>query len=1425
MNRTTRMTARTAVLYAMLFGLTACGADSCSCDGFVAQDFPVSKVTTTIPNTGTVRVTTHGIAFLENNLPAIVGGLLPGGLSFCVPPTSQSGLDVCADGSTCASGEAGCDITLSIDDADIVPTPPSTLDIEITIGGLDETLPVEIIGADCTLELFSAADRNQPAQIIGQLPINFDVDSASPFNDVRINVGEADVNIDDVDFDIDGEGILDIPLCEAVDGLAAIGFIRDLALGLLTDEFAPLIQEQVDSQLCAPCDAGCPAGTTCDGNNICRYGDGTCAQSPLGISGQLQLGTVLEGYTETQDATVDLTLRVADTATVDNGLTLGLRSGYDPVETALCVPVDPTVRDFQPTPLSPTVSGNATPFGQPFHFGLGYHKKAIEHMLWSVWGSGGTCLNIGTDSIDLLTTGALGALLPSVRQLAYSKSSAAYIKIVPQQPPEVILGTNAVTPNGSSYTVDDPLMTIDWKDFDVHIYAFGQDRFTRVVTIRLDLLLPIALVSDGMGSIIPIIGDIETAFTNERIINGELVAEDPARILDLLPTLIGFALPSLAGSISEPVELPEFFGFRLDIAEQNITSVDNATSIAIFADLVISGTPVIPGTETTIGETSVDLSNRTSTGLIKPTVFVDLIPVSALLGEYSPNVEYSYRVNGGTWSLFERTARLAIDDPMFLLPGEHRIDVRARHVGMPATVDMTPASTTVMIDWEAPHVNIERTDNIVTIETEDLDRELEMRTKIVDGKGTSTWSGWTAVSDLDLTTMDVPDRFRMQVEVRDRAGNVGSDEQTVTWRMALEREKLPTTSTDEPAASAPKSGCSSTGSRGAADLGWLLLVAGVLAFRRRRRPRVRWEALGLAAILCFGACKCGDDGSQTELCEPACAAGQDCIAGVCINAPQCSVDEDCNDGETCVSGECVNQPTCEELCDCADGELAVCEDDTCGCIPYCDKGCEDAEYCCYESNSCEALPDPCADVMCEIGFGPVQTSDPTGDNATCEVDAGACECQELPPLPLGWHGHYAAIDRNGGVTGVAVYNSTYEDLMVGSIDANLNVTWDFVDGVPTTGDVEGSLNGPRGGIADKGEDVGRFAALAIDDAGTYHVFYRDHDRGVLKYATGTPGGTWDIEDADTEGDVGYWGSALHQDGRIHLVYTAKSAPGTGGFVTELRHLAMDVGAGLADPTTTRVVVASGPSNHPCGTDCEARDDVCFASLGQCMEPSNDCTEACADGTACNAGTCAITFEEPPVGTLQAIGTHAQLTATASGGLFVSYWDYVQGGAAYTSFDGTAWAAPSFVGAGTGPWVSGMQDASGNVHLAYMQTIDDTPQLIYQDVTNATTETIQDGIRDTVDWWLVNTIGEDVDLRVAADGTVTVIYQDATAHTLKMATRNNGTWSVTDVAAPGSYTGAHGFYSAMLKLPDAQFSVELTINNQLDPTEASPTFHE
>ena len=60
--------------------------------------------------------------------------------------------------------------------------------------------------------------------------------------------------------------------------------------------------------------------------------------------------------------------------------------------------------------------------------------------------------------------------------------------------------------------------------------------------------------------------------------------------------------------------------------------------------------------------------------------------------------------------------------------------------------------------------------------------------------------------------------------------------------------------------------------------------------------------------------------------------------------------------------------------------------------------------------------------------------------------------------------------------------------------------WDFVDGVPDEApDISNSHN--RGGISDKGDDVGRYTSIATSSTNEPIIAYYDKTHGALKFAS------------------------------------------------------------------------------------------------------------------------------------------------------------------------------------------------------------------------------------------------------------------------------------------------------------------------------------
>jgi MYXO-CTERM domain-containing protein len=1416
--------------------LAACSGDACSscdCEGFVVQDFPEEHYDKSIQQSGQIRVTGAGLDFVEQNLPAIVAGALPTGLNFCVPESSGGGFDVCYNGEMC-QGAPGCELELTIDGANIEPVPGDSLNVSVTIGSLDETLSITTgFTGDCTITLHKDGDQSQPGTITATVPVTFSVEESSPTRDVRIRVGEIDANLDDVGFDIDGRVFSG---CNLIDAVAGIGFVENIIKDQLRGQLDTVIEDfGIEEQLCRACTDvnGCPTNATCDNANatmmdpgICRFSNNECVPRTLGVEGQLQLGSVLGDVTQHPESAVDLMVKVADTAQVDTGVTLGLRSAYQPDAFRRCVPVDPTTRpSFDTVPLSPSVTGETHPVtGQPFHIGIGYHERAIEQVLWSLWSSGVFCLEIDSSFSELLSTGALGAFLPSLNDLA-DGASAVRIMIVPQEAPEVALGANTVTPDGMSYTIQEGLLTLDWKDLDIHIYAFVQDRWTRATTLRADLVLPIAIVPDGNGSIVPVIGDFENAISNIRPVAPELLAEDPQRLIDLVPTLLGFALPSLTGDLISPIEIPEFVGLRIDIDQEDVTSVDNNTMIAIFANFEVVMMPFSDRVNLLVGNHTVDYSRWTPSGLVKPMIELDVMPLLPPVSfDNDLPVEYQYRVDGGLWSLFEVPQdKLEIEHPLLLLEGEHTIEVRARYRGIPESTTTSPVQTTVRIDYTAPTVELDRNGDTIAAEANDFvdhAADLHYRFRIVGDGASGDWTAWSHDSEIDLASTDVRGTYRVEVEVRDLAGHVGSTEATFVREAAIpgtDRDNFSTL----PADGTTMGGCSTGGNSSPGGLLVLLLLGGFF-FAWRRRPR--GFVIAFATAMALSGCDCGDDNTASDTCPEECEAGFTCVDGECVASP-CETDEECPSGFFCSEDGTCAAETCEMTCDatCDAGQFGVCsESGECSCENYCADGCDGGSFCCFDSNSCQALPDPCAEEVCEPGFEPVAQDPGSGDSQTCEVTVGTCACEPLPPLDIGWHGHYASIAVGGGIAATAVYNSTYEDLMVGIVDESLEPTWFWVDGVPTDAPVIADPSGPRGGIRARGPEMGKYTSTVVDDAGTIHVFYQDGEELDLKYARGDSSGAFEFAILDSEGATGYWTSAQLLGGNLHVVYTTQVSGSAGAWGSELRYISFAPDAALDSLAPTPEVLDSTGSNNPCGFQCGS-SEFCFPSEGACLDKTRDCEPDCGDGQECLNGACLDVIVQSPPAYAEATGQFNELTLNTEGGLLLTYYNGIENTVYTAESDGTTWGMPSAIApAPAGPYVSGTVDAMGVRHFAYMDP--SQPALVYTSGGN-TPEVIQDGTRDRAEGWVVTDIGEDVSLRANADGSITALYHDATTHALRQATRDmSGMWTVTEVAGYAQpYTGAHGFYTQILPVTGTSLAVEFVIDQQQDPTAAYPVF--
>lgn len=1348
------MVAAVVVLTALLAG---CDGDEFEEYGFYQEPFPEEQADETMASAGEVRVTSHGLGFMEdelvNMLEAVVG---EDGLSFCIPPTYTDDADVCHEDTTCDDGSTGCQVDLEMRDVSIDPNSPDEVIVDFVIDGLykDEDLPLTVNASstDCWLDLYSDDDSDEAAEIPVVATVRLSIEDQSAFRDVRIDLDPDDitVDLDDVDYNLHNR---DAWICGGYDWVVSWFFD-----GTLRDTIADEIDEMVDEisrdELCRQCGAGepdCPDNASCqdvEGTDVCLYDDDQCVPRALGISGVMELDEVLGEFLPGGAEDIRGTGRAADSVEIDSGVSLGLRTGAEPVVDTECAPVD---RDERPTfdepPTAEATGQDVDPDDVPYMFGLSIHERTIEHALWSVWASGGLCPQVGYETVELLTTDTIGALVDGIDELA-TRTGPVQIRITPQNPPDFELGDNVVNDGD----IDEPLVLLQWDDLDVHMYGFIQERFARMFTLRIDMELPVAITPDGDDAVLPVFGEFEEAFDNMRVLDDDLVDADEETFEELVPMLLGFAVPELMDELDDPIELPSFFGYRVVFEEGDLRALEDGTFIGLFADLEFAGVDdqlVAGAPEAVIHDHHLEIDDPD--GAI-PQVGLEL-EVGAEIGggvQAAGDYEYLYRFGNGAWRPAGSGDQLRIDDPRLSAQGVHQLQLRAKDAAQPGGLWQRGATTrSIVVDYEAPSLEVWRSDDRVVVDADDaVDdvEDLEMRHRMVVDDRDGDWSDWGEVRDLELDEYDEADGLVVEVEIRDRAGWVADTEIEIR-RSDLDSTDHPPIADDQPEGL----GCSVTSGGGGGLIGLMVVVLVVAAVRRRRRL-----ATIVAAAVVVASLGCSDTPSTTsEDCDDACEAGQACIDEECVDVA-CDDVTDCQD----------------EHIICEEGEV-VCDGGQCQCIDPCGNDCESDEFCCWSDNSCQQLPDPCAGETCEEGYEIEVAESPDYDTESCEVGDGRCECVPLDPIPIEHHGAYPSVDEGGEVTALAVHNISYGDLMVGTVDAGSVDQWHFVDGVPDEGLIDGDPEGPRGGMLTSGDTVGTHTATAVDDQGRIHVMYRNQDDRSLRYARGEAKGDKPVFEKTTieEGDdldTGYYTEVELVEGVLEVFYTARI-----GDDSEVRHRSIDADAPLEEAAET--------------------------------EP-----EVLHDGSAPRAD-----LENYPA----VAGLFLETTQTDDG-IFVALFDNTRqqigwiAGGDDGDFDDVEFAGIDEAG----PYASVKPDDDGDIHLAYMDG--DDLGLMYH-VEGDEPEEVVDGIRETDRGYSQSPVGHDVSLDVSDQEPQLVYHDASVQELRRASRSDDGWAVQTVAGEAGDNSVGRGMYVESFGSGGGHFLIDLSVDTTAGASVAEP----
>ena len=905
-----------------IFGVltvAACsGSTSCSSCGMtpLPAGFPKAD---RIENAASARITDSGFTFIQNNIGGLASNLLSGQggtqgglMTFSVPESTTSGtgydITICPGGPDAAAmkcvaeidiGHAAMTITSGAPHEILAfgPVPLRLKNLPITGTALG-FIPIDVSAVasgggnnDCDPNTMSFKNVDVNADI--SIEVERDTAHTSLLGYSKIKIVKVDISSAQI---TDGlhfcGGGLDDWLLNALKGV-----LGSTLLGGFTDT----INQTIADQLCLKTDPvnGCPNGSA-DSNGTCMYPDGACASMMLGLDGHMNLGAALSSISPGTTGGLDILFAVGgssprtddpsqgwgDLNPIQQGATLGLFGGANPMPTSTCVKAVPLEL---PTgiPIPNELMGNALPgwVGDGPHVGFALSERFLNHAMKSAYNSGVLCLGVSTEQVAQLSTGLFSLLVPSIKFLTYQKSPTQIaIAIRPQQPPTITVG------NGTDM-VTDPLLRVKLDKAMIDFYAWSTDRFIRIFTAQFDLDVPVGIEVTATGQLQP---KLDKIYVNNAVVtNSGLLKEKPEAIAGALADVITGMAGQFLGGLS-PIDVSSALsslGLTLNLQQNGLRklSKNQDNFLGVFASFGVA----VPTTSLEI-DTFVDGWNKSTPadGFRLTTMSVENQPkvhfrVSSPSGYGSNEVEYAWKIDRGYWHPWTTSRDLVVDDPFLRMQGLHDIAIKARLVGQPATEDKTPAVTRVIVDVDAPQVRLGGSDGATTIEATDIvspSDKLMVRWSFDQSAPTA----WAPLLDVQSVAW-ADDAKSLLVDVRDEEGNVSSVSQSVI-------RGRPDASLAGQAAgcgcSVPGTTTSGTGLAGVASI--LGALGMVLRMRSRRRPFVA-RASGVvasASLLAIGGsfagCNCGDSSNTTEPVPEADAAEPNLQCGEADNDP-CAV--------------------------------------------------------------------------------------------------------------------------------------------------------------------------------------------------------------------------------------------------------------------------------------------------------------------------------------------------------------------------------------------------------------------------------------------------------------------------------------------------------------------------------------------------------
>ena len=374
----------------------------------------------------------------------------------------------------------------------------------------------------------------------------------------------------------------------------AIGLIKGTLISALGGTIQTAIKDALDKASAQPCSFAtddendmngtcAAAGQTCEcyatggldcarADLRCKNADGTFPSIYPGYEGRVVLGKLLSAFGADAASAFDFALAIGGGLDIAGFTEGGSKTGYIhvgaqagvlafPDAHATCVP--PTMA--APIPVEGSLD-DALKTGPSGHqVGVGISEYALNNALYQVTRSGALCLDIGTETVAMLTSTLFAGFVPSLSLLG--KDLPMSLAIRPGQAPRISFGKNLIDESGA---ISDPLATVVIEDLSLDVYASIEERTVRLFTLNVDVAAPVALELGtnelGQTTAKPVIGKISQmlVFNTEVETNSEILTEDISNLGNQLGSLLSMADGLIGGLISE-LTIPDVMGLRFRV--------------------------------------------------------------------------------------------------------------------------------------------------------------------------------------------------------------------------------------------------------------------------------------------------------------------------------------------------------------------------------------------------------------------------------------------------------------------------------------------------------------------------------------------------------------------------------------------------------------------------------------------------------------------------------------------------------------------------------------------------------------------------------------------------------------------------------------------------------------------------------------------